>query len=134
LPFVPKWEFKVSGSYSIPVVEVDLGARFRFSTGRPLWQLFPIPASLWGSQINAAGLGRVVGDTTPTHLPSLNLLDLRAEKAIKLKNYGSLHIVLDVFNIFNTANITNADFYENWGRITGVSDPRRFRLSFMYQF
>ena len=135
LPFVPKWEFKLSGSYSIPVVDVDFGARFRFSTGRPLWQLFPIPAGTANdSPIVSAGLSRVVGDTTPTILPSLHLLDLRAEKAIKLKNYGSLHIVLDVFNIFNTANVTNADFFENWGRVTGVSDPRRFRLSFMYQF
>jgi hypothetical protein len=62
------------------------------------------------------------------------LLDLRAEKAIKLKTYGSLHVILDIFNIFNTANITNSNYYENWGRITGVSDARRFRLSFMYQF
>jgi hypothetical protein len=134
LPFVPKWEFKLSGSYAIPVVDIDFGARFRFSTGRPLWRLYPIPAGLWGSEIVSAGLGRVVGNTDPTILPSLYLLDLRAEKAISLKKYGSLHIVLDAFNIFNTANITNADFFENWGRITGVSDPRRFRLSFMYQF
>jgi hypothetical protein len=100
LPFVPKWELKASGSYTIPVVEIDLGARFRFSTGRPIWRLYPIPASLWGSQINAAGLGRVVGDVDPTYLPSLYMLDLRAEKGFKIRNYGSFHVVLDVFNIF----------------------------------
>jgi hypothetical protein len=134
LPFVPKWEFKASGSYTVPYAEVDLGIRFRFSTGRPLWRLYPIPESLWGGEITSGGLGRVVGDVNPTILPSLYLLDLRAEKAIKLKTYGSLHVVLDIFNIFNAANITNSNFYENWGRITGVSDARRFRLSFMYQF
>jgi outer membrane receptor protein involved in Fe transport len=134
LPFVPKWEIKVSGSYSIPVIGVDLGLRFRFSTGRPLWRLYPIPSGLWGSPIVASGLPQVVGNIDPTILPSLYILDLRAEKAFNIKRYGSIHFVLDAFNIFNAANVTNADYFSSWGRIEGVSDARRFRLSFMYQF
>jgi hypothetical protein len=39
LPFVPKWEIKASGSYNVPAVDMDLGLRFRFHTGRPLWRL-----------------------------------------------------------------------------------------------
>ena len=31
LPFTPKWEVKVSGSYTVPRIEVDLGARLRFT-------------------------------------------------------------------------------------------------------
>jgi hypothetical protein len=42
--------------------------------------------------------------------------------------------VLDVFNIFNSSNVTNVEYAGLWGRITGISDARRFRLSFMYQF
>ncbi len=38
LPFVPKWEVKASGSYTVPKVEMDLGLRFRFHTGRALWR------------------------------------------------------------------------------------------------
>ncbi len=39
LPFTPKFEFKVGGNYTIPGIEVDLGLRFRFHTGRPVWVL-----------------------------------------------------------------------------------------------
>jgi hypothetical protein len=139
LPFVPKWEIKASGSYTVPFVEMDLGLRFRFHTGRPLWRLEPYSvATEWGqpegSVIPGGGTGRIVSSTTPTYLPSLALFDIRAEKAFKLARYGSLHVVLDIFNIFNDANVTNAEYSGLWGRITGISDARRFRLSFMYQF
>ncbi len=43
LPFTPQWEIKVSGSYTVPKIEVDLGARLRFMTGRPMWMLEGYP-------------------------------------------------------------------------------------------
>lgn len=138
LPFVPKWEVKASGSYTIPYVELDFGLRFRMHTGRPLWRLEGYDLhTQWGypeGSVISGGLNRIVASSTPTYLPTLSILDLRAEKAFKLKNYGALHVVLDVFNVFNVANVTNADYLGNWGLITGISDARRFRLSFMYQF
>jgi hypothetical protein len=139
LPFVPKWEVKASGSYTVPVVEMDLGLRFRFHTGRPLWRLETYPVhSQWGNPeggIIQTGGGSLVSSVDPTAwMPSLAIFDLRAEKAIPIKSFGSIHVVLDVFNIFNSANITNAEYSGLWGRITGISDARRFRLSFMYQF
>ena len=139
LPFVPKWEIKASGSYTLPVIDADLGLRFRFHTGRPIWRLEPYAvATQWGqpagSVIPGGGTSRVVSSTTPTYLPSLSLFDFRAEKSFRLARYGSIHVVLDIFNVFNSSNVVQADFYGNWGRITGLSDARRFRLSFMYQF
>jgi outer membrane receptor protein involved in Fe transport len=138
LPFVPKWEIKASGSYTIPKIEFDLGLRFRMHTGRPLWQLEGYPVhSQYGfpaGSVISGGLNQVVATTAPTWLPSLAIFDVRAEKAIKIARYGSIHFILDIFNLFNAANVTNADYYGNWGLITGISDARRFRLSFMYQF
>ncbi|HEX9977027.1 MAG TPA: TonB-dependent receptor, partial [Acidimicrobiia bacterium] len=43
LPFTPKVEVKLSGSYTIPRLEVDLGARLRYHSGRPMWQLESFP-------------------------------------------------------------------------------------------
>ncbi len=139
LPFVPKWEIKASGSYTVPVIELDLGARFRFHTGRPLWQLENYPVrTQWGgiegSVITGFGLNRLVGSTEPTYLPTLTVFDFRVEKAFRISNYGAIHVVLDILNAFNAANVTNAEYAGLWGRITGLTDARRFRLSFMYQF
>ena len=45
LPFTPKYEFKVSGSYHIPKVDVDIGARLRTASGRPLWKVENVSAA-----------------------------------------------------------------------------------------
>ncbi len=138
LPFVPKLEIKASGSYTVPVIELDLGARFRMHTGRPLWQLYNYPVrSQWGGiegSIISGGLNRVVGSTEPTYLPTLTVFDFRVEKAFRISSYGAIHVVLDILNAFNASNVTNAEYSGLWGRITGLTDARRFRLSFMYQF
>jgi hypothetical protein len=138
LPFVPKWEVKASGSYTVPYIELDLGLRLRMHTGRPLWKLENYAVrSQWGGiegSVISQGLNRIVGSTTATYMPTLAIFDVRLEKAIKISKYGAVHVVLDVLNAFNAANVMNAEYIGLWGRITGLSDARRFRLSFMYQF
>ncbi len=139
LPFVPKLEVKASGSYTVPRIELDLGVRFRMHTGRPLWELENYPVrTQWGgtegSVITGFGLNRIVGDTEPTYLPNLAVFDLRLEKAFRFGRYGAVHAVLDILNLFNRANVTNAEYAGLWGRITGLTDARRFRFSLMYQF
>jgi len=139
LPFTPKFEFKLSGSYSIPVVNVDLGARFRMHTGRPVWQLqddIPIhsasnnpPGGIIGS-----GIGNIVGTIHPKYLPVQSILDLRVEKAIRIAKYGSIHLVLDVFNLFNSNTPTDLDYQWEFGKVGGILDPRTFRLSILYQY
>ncbi|MFB0564692.1 MAG: TonB-dependent receptor domain-containing protein [Candidatus Aminicenantaceae bacterium] len=138
LPFVPKWEIKASGSYKVPYIELDLGLRFRMHTGRPVWEWVGYPTrTQWGgpegAAINPGGLVRVIKDTEPTYLSSLALFDFRLERAFRIREYGAFHVVLDILNVFNTADVTNIDI-GNWGRITGLTDARRFRLSFMFQF
>lgn len=139
LPFTPKFEFKLSGSYSIPVVEVDFGARFRLHTGRPVWRLEEIPVrSQWGGSppesVIASGVGTIVSSTTPLYLPTQSILDLRLEKAIRLARYGSVHVVMDIFNIFNANTPTSLDYQWEFGKVGGILSPRTFRLSFLYQF
>lgn len=138
LPFTPKFEFKLSGSYSIPVVEVDFGARFRMHTGRPVWQLEEIPVhSQWGNppgSVITGGVGTIVSSTTPFYLPTQSILDLRLEKSVRLAKYGSVHIVLDVFNVFNSNTPNDLDYQWEFGKVGGILDPRTFRLSFLYQF
>jgi hypothetical protein len=108
-------------------------------TGRPLWELETYPVrSQWGGiegSIISGGLNRIVVTTEPTeYLPTLAVFDLRLERAFKIRTYGAVHVILDVLNLFNRANVTNATYIGEWGRITGLTDARRFRLSLMYQF
>lgn len=142
LPFTPKWEIKVSGSYTIPRVEVDLGARLRFMTGRPVWRLegYPLHTQFGdppGGVIIPAEPAQIVAvdPNNPDYLPKLTLLDLHLEKAFKLGGHKELHAVLDGFNIFNTNTPTDMGVYgEGYGTVTNIPQGRRFRLGARFQF
>ncbi|MFP4081385.1 MAG: TonB-dependent receptor domain-containing protein [Candidatus Aminicenantes bacterium] len=146
LPHTQKYEFKLSGSYKIPVIEVDVGLRFRFNSGRPLWPLEVIPAATqWGGKppgsVILTGDSRIVSidPNEPWYLPSEKILDLRLDKAFSLAEYGSLHLALDILNVFNEDAVTNAGYggaHEPLiGRISGVTFPsRKIRLSVRFQF
>jgi len=139
LPYTPKFEFKVSGSYTIPGIEVDLGARFRMHTGRPVWELMSYPLrSQWGgspdSVIATSGYATIVGRSTPSYMPEQYVVDFRVEKAIRIGRYGAVHVVLDMFNLVNSNTPTALDYQWEFGKVNDVLTPRTFRLSFMYQF
>jgi hypothetical protein len=140
LPFVPKLEFKVSGSYTIPYIELDLGARFRIHSGRPLWRLETYPVHDFYSNppggVIGGGIGSIVAEdpTKPDYLPTQTILDLRLEKSVKLGGYGRLGVIVDIFNVFNNNTANSVDNQFEFGRIGGIIEPRTYRLSFEYQF
>lgn len=147
LPHTQKFEFKFSGSYLIPVVEMDLGFRFRYNSGRPLWPIQSIP--IWPSwqSTRPAGSFITTGETNivaidpkkPWYLPSEKVLDLRLERALRLRNYGSLRVALDILNVFNENAVTNAGYggphEPEIGRVSGITFPSRtLRLSVGFEF
>lgn len=140
LPFTPKFEFKISASYTVPRVELDLGARFRLHSGRPVWALEEIPVhSEWADPpggVISGGTGSIVaGDPKkPDYLPTQTILDIRAEKTFRFAKVGSMSVVLDVFNVFNADTPTSIDYQWEFGRVGGIVDPRTFRFSFLFSF
>jgi len=142
LPFTPKWEVKVSGSYQVPGIDVDLGARLRFHTGRPMWRLEDYPARTQfadpaGAVINPDGSPQIVAvdANDPDYLPNLTLLDLHVEKPLKLGGQKALHLVVDGFNVFNSNAATNMIVAtEGYGKIENIPQGRRFRAGVRLQF
>jgi len=147
LPHTQKFEFKLSGSYLIPFVDLDLGLRFRYNSGRPVWPLEVLPVwPSWsaerppGSIINTGDNYIVAIDPTdPWYLPSEIILDLRFEKSFRLAGYGSLRLSMDILNVFNEAAVTNAGYggahEPEVGRVSGITFPsRKFRLSVGFEF
>ena len=141
LPFTPTLEFKFSGSYKIPYVEMDFGFRYRMHTGNPVWELenFPlhtVNANPPGGIIADGGGNRIVsGDPTkPLHYASLSVLDLRLEKAFQLGRLGTFSLVLDGFNIFNANTVIGISTNTEFGKIGSILSSRRFRFNLLYQF
>lgn len=145
LPFTPKYEFKLSGSYMIPKIETDFGVRLRYASGRPYWFLeeIPIIASYNfdspppGGVIDPDGSPIIVG-VDPNHpeiLPSSTVFDLRFSKTFGFAGSQSVIVDLDCFNIFNNNSVTNANYDTQPGLVTAVTAPsRKFRLGLSYQF
>jgi hypothetical protein len=155
LPFTPRFEFKLNGNYTIPVIEVDLGLRFRMHTGRPAWVLMELgdrinektdlaDAEFLAHAVLLSGRGMegqlVAQDPKkPLYMPVLQILDLRLEKAFNL-GPGKLHFIFDAFNVFNSQDVTNAYTKKiegpinTVGQITGIVAPRKLRAGIMYEF
>jgi hypothetical protein len=138
LPFTPKYEVKLSGSYLIPKIELDAGLRLRTHSGRPMWQLETYPqhtqwASPDGGVIDPGGTGQIVGVSSPVHLPANTLFDLHLDKVFKV-NQQSVHVVLDGFNIFNSSTPTDMDPLFEYGKVTAIPQARWFRFGLRYQF
>jgi hypothetical protein len=142
LPFTPKFELKLSGSYKIPRAEVDLGVRYRMHTGRAVWLLEDYPvhsqfAAPPGGVIDPGGLPQVVAvdPNDPDYLPNQHLLDLHFERAFGLgRNKSNVHVVVDGFNIFNTASPLDIDVHFDYGRVNSIPTARRFRFGLRYEF
>lgn len=148
LPFTQKYEFKLSGSYKVPGVEVDLGFRFRYNSGRPVWPVEAVPQyAEWSfpdrppnSVITTGGNYIVsIDPKDPWYLPSETILDLRIDRAFRLADFGSLHVALDILNVFNEDAVTNAGYGGEMepvvGKVSGITFPsRKFRLSARFRF
>ena len=152
MPFTPRFEFKLNGNYTIPVIEVDFGFRFRLHTGAPRWVLMDLgdrintqtdltdTARLAHAVLITGGAQLVAQDPTePLYMPVLQILDLRLEKAFNL-GPGQLHIIFDGFNVFNSQAVTNAytkkieGGVSTLGQVSGIVAPRKFRFGIMYAF
>ncbi len=155
LPFVPKYEFKLNGSYTIPKIELTLGFRFRYNSGRPIWKLEDVdPAKISGytllhswDQWNdtfpsnsilfcSDNVQLVSVDVNhPQYLPPAKILDLHMSRSFKVFK-GSLDLGLDVLNVFNSGVVTNALVKgDSFGRVTGIIyPPRLIRFNANFSF
>ena len=151
LPFTPRFEFKLNGNYTIPVVNVDFALRFRLHTGRPVWITQEIDERITTNTdltdteflahaVLTSGGNQIIAQDPlkPLYMPVLKILDLRLEKAFKL-GPGRLSVIFDAFNIFNSQDVTNAytrkiEGVDSVGQITGIVAPRKYRGGIEFTF
>ena len=151
LPFTPRFEFKINGNYTIPVIEADFALRFRMHTGRPVWIVQEIgkkittntdfsDAELMAQAVLTTGGTSIIAQdpTKPLYMPLLKILDLRFEKGFRM-GPGKLSVIFDVFNLFNSQDVTNAytrkiEGVDTIGQVTGIVAPRKYRGGIQFVF
>jgi hypothetical protein len=144
LPMTPEFMFKLAGSYTIPVIETDLGFRVRSDSGRAIFavEYLPMRSSWDGGMIEGRILGTsdqeiiVASDPDdPQWTPSTTLADLSLAKSFKLGRHGDLRVILDMLNILVDGGANGFAFSQwDYGRVTSVVSPRITRLGLRYSF
>jgi len=140
LPFSPDWEIKVNGSYTIPVVELNLGFRYRYNSGRHYWVVKELPRRVsWNEEgIISQSSSLLTNDPNkPNQLPAMNMFDLNIQRSLKFSDKVSLTLSFDCFNLFNAGIVTNAVYNTNSGdigTITGLTMPRKFKFGLTLEF
>jgi hypothetical protein len=120
-----KWQYNMTGTYQIPVIEATAGFNL---FGR---QGYPIPYALRKPGEDGVTRYILLGSDVDTYrLKDLQELDLRLAKEIRVSRAG-LTLSVDAFNVTNRNTILQRSVRlesSSRGRITEVQAPRVFRL------
>ncbi|HEX7418691.1 MAG TPA: TonB-dependent receptor, partial [Thermoanaerobaculia bacterium] len=145
-PMTPRIMLKANGSYTVPIVEMDFGLRWRFDTGRPFWPIENVSSfATWmgaapNPYVGTAGYNGVflTGDTNarivaadvshPSWTPNTSIFDLSIGKTFRAHHGAALNVSLDVLNAFNEASPNLVGFHTgDFGRVYSITAPRTYR-------
>jgi Carboxypeptidase regulatory-like domain len=147
-------QLKFLGSYTLPKIDVQLGASFQNIPGIELYATYQAPNSDLARPVDQGGLGRLpFGATSATAITNvtliqpereyydrINQLDLRIGKILRYGRYRA-NISLDLYNLFNKSTITSASFFYSASQATNqwllpatVISPRLLKVSTTFDF
>jgi hypothetical protein len=127
------WIFKLQASYAFPW-GILASFNYLYQSGVPIptfARIYPFQASIWGRPILAEPRG-------PDRYDAWNLLDFRLQKTINI--YGSLRLdaMIDVFNLLNSATVTDYRSRNLWAQSydepSFIFYPRRVQIGFRLRF
>jgi hypothetical protein len=141
-------QLKVLGSYTVPKVDVQIGASYQNIPGIELSANYAEINSDVARPVAQGGLGHLpftassaTATTTVSLIPQqttyydrLNQLDLRLGKILQ---YGRTraNLSLDLYNLFNKGTISAASAtYATWLAPTSVISPRLMKVSLTFDF
>jgi outer membrane receptor protein involved in Fe transport len=144
----PEWMAKVAASYTVPVIETDLGLRIRYDSGRAIFpidnNLGPFYASWMGaydpsSVLVTTGWNDAMVATDPNDpdwMPSTTIVDLSLQKRLSLGDWGGgVTVALDALNLFNEDAANRVGFTgADYGQVGSIVLPRIFRLGLKFDF
>ena len=102
-----KWLTKASGSYLLPVLDINVAGNMQFRQGNP----FPIGVNVTNRTVVATNAGGGLADTVilqepfgERRLDNIFVADFRVERAF---NFGSMRVIpgMDVFNLTNANTV-----------------------------
>lgn len=144
LPMTPEWMVKISGSYTLPVIETDFGLRYRYDSGRAFFPVQGLPTyqSWMGDLASNPLMGTashefmVAADpNNADYTPATSIVDLSLSKNFTLAGSYGLDVSIDVLNALNEDAPNRVGFHDgDYGRVYGLVTPRIVRAGVKFQF
>jgi hypothetical protein len=139
-----KWlpQVKFLGSYTVPKIDVQLGAAYQSIPGVEMFANYSAPNSVVQQSLGRLPTGGIATGTTALSLlppgqnyyTRFNQLDLRLGKIIRLARTRS-NLSLDIYNIFNSDVLSGiSSTYTTWLAPTSVVPPRLLKVSWTFDF
>jgi len=139
-----KWlpQIKMLSSYTVPKIDVQLGAAYQSIPGVEMFANYSAPNSVVQQSLGRLPTGGIATGTTALSLLApgqnfytrFNQLDLRIGKIIRLARTRS-NLSLDIYNIFNSAVLSGlSNTYSTWLAPTSVVPPRLLKVSWTFDF
>jgi hypothetical protein len=141
----PTHEFKLLGSYQIPVIETSVSGYFVSTSGLPYGRLQRFGSSIVGPGVTSSRT-LYIQPRGSYYLPSLSQLDLRIEKNF---NFGSNRygVYADLSNLFNSGTVTDVvtrptsvtlrngvTYPLPFGTAAELQSPRQIRIGARWSF
>jgi hypothetical protein len=141
-------QVKFLGSYTVPKIDVQLGASFQSIPGIEYAAVYSASNADVSRPVAQGGMGRLpaggiaTGTTAvnviapgSTYGPRFNQIDLRLGKVVRFANRKAV-ISLDLFNVLNADTISgaSASYNTSWLAPTAVVAPRLAKVSLTFDF
>lgn len=145
--FTPRHEFKLLGSYQVPVIEASLNAYLVANSGLPYNRIQQFPTSVVGAGSPATYRRIPITPRGAFHLPKRTQLDLRIEKNFNFTGNNRIGVYMDIENVTNrggiiskvtrSTSVTLADgstFSLPFDTPAGIQAPRQVRIGGRWSF
>ena len=140
-------QVKFLGSYTVPKIDVQVGAAFQSIPGIEYAASYAAPNTDLARPVADGGLGRLPTNGTATQStnvniippgtlfgPRLNQIDVRLGKIIRVAPTKAT-LGVDLFNILNNDTVTAASStYTTWLAPQGIIAPRLLKVSLTFDF
>jgi hypothetical protein len=138
---------KFLGSYTVPKIDVQIGASYQSIPGIELAAAYAAPNTDLARPVSQGGLGRLptggvaTGTTTvnliqpgSTYGERFNQIDLRLGKVVRFSGRRAV-VSLDLFNVLNSDVLSGASsVYATWLAPTAIVAPRLMKVSLTFDF
>jgi hypothetical protein len=134
--FDRRHSFKLSGSYQVPRIDVNIAAVVKIQTGVPSPRLATVSEDVNGVAFNQGPITFFAEPRGSSRIETLKYADFRIAKFFNIRQSQRFEVMVDVFNLFNANAVTtvNNNTGSDLGNALTILGPRVVRFGARYTF